>query len=626
MSQMTWTTAQQAAIDARGQNLLLSAAAGSGKTAGLTERIKKLITDMDDPADITELLVLTFTRASAGEMKARISSGIAKALSEAEQERNTPLARHLSRQLALMSSSQISTLDSFFQTLIRRYFYLIDLDPNTKMLTDSNEIYALEQDVLSEVLETYYERGEPAFLDCADLLSGGFEDSGFKDTILSLYHFSCSMPFPEDWLGSLSRPYGENGAAALSDLPWTKDILEDFRRRAQSWADSYRQIFIFLENEPALAPYAETLSDEFDAFTILSKAETWDEWYKDAPNISFAKLKAVKKSSSEDPIRFEEIKNNVQAIRNSVKKEVSERLIPFFAIPEEQWLHDVIRMYPIVRALSDITIAFSRAYAGRKKQEGLMEFTDMEHYVLDILVDKTAEGFTPERAGEFPSSAALELQKKYKEIMIDEYQDTNDVQELIATLLSNGRNRFMVGDVKQSIYRFRQADPTIFQKKYRHFSSDENAEDRRIDLNRNFRSDAAILASINYIFRQLMSEQLLELDYGDREALYPGRHEDPRPDTYAGGAVEVALIDKVTNENTESMDESVNDITGITFEGRLIAKNIRALIAEKRQVMNKDGTFRPMDYSDIVILLRSIDKKAPALLKVLNEEHSCRRR
>lgn len=621
MSQMTWTTAQQAAIDARGQNLLLSAAAGSGKTAVLTERIKKLITDMDDPADITELLVLTFTRASAGEMKTRISSGIAKALSEAEQERNTPLARHLSRQLALMSSAQISTLDSFFQTLIRRYFYLIDLDPNTKMLTDSNEIYALEQDVLSEVLETYYEMGEPAFLDCADLLSGGFEDSGFKDTILSLYHFSCSMPFPGDWLGNLSRPYGENGAAALSDLPWTKDILEDFRRRAQSWADSYRQIFTFLENEPALAPYAETLSDEFDAFTILSKAETWDEWYQDAPNISFAKLKAVKKSSSEDPIRFEEIKNNVQAIRNSVKKEVSEKLLPFFAITEEQWLHDVIRMHPIVRALSDVTIAFSRAYAGRKKQEGLMEFTDMEHYVLDILVDKTAEGFTLERAGEFPSSAARELQKKYKEIMIDEYQDTNDVQELIATLLSNGRNRFMVGDVKQSIYRFRQADPTIFQKKYRSFSSDENAEDRRIDLNRNFRSDAAILASINYIFRQLMSEKLLELDYGDREALYPGRHEDPRPAAYAGGAVEVELIDKVTDENTVPMDESVNDITSITFEGRLIAKKIRVLMEEKRQVMNKDGTFRSIDYSDIVILLRSIDKKAPALLKVLNEEH-----
>ena len=157
-----------------------------------------------------------------------------------------------------------------------------------------------------------------------------------------------------------------------------------------------------------------------------------------------------------------------------------------------------------------------------------MEFTDMEHYVLDILVDKTAEGFTPERAGEFRHRRHGSC-KKYKEIMIDEYQDTNDVQELIATLLSNGRNRFMVGDVKQSIYRFRQADPTIFQKKYRTFSSDENAEDRRIDLNRNFRSDAAILASINYIFRQLMSEKLLELDYGDREALYPGRHEDPRP-------------------------------------------------------------------------------------------------
>ena len=196
MSKMTWTAAQQSALDARNQNLLLAASAGSGKTAVLTARIKELLTDTDNPLDISEILVLTFTRAAAGEMKTRIASNISKALLQAREKNDTGLIRHLSRQLSLLSGAQISTLDSFFQTLIRQYFYLIDLDPDTQILSDVNEIDLLKQDVLNEVLEAYYAESNPSFLDCADLLSRGFNDTVLRDTVLYLYNFSCSMAFP----------------------------------------------------------------------------------------------------------------------------------------------------------------------------------------------------------------------------------------------------------------------------------------------------------------------------------------------------------------------------------------------------------------------------------------------
>lgn len=249
-----------------------------------------------------------------------------------------------------------------------------------------------------------------------------------------------------------------------------------------------------------------------------------------------------------------------------------------------------------------------------------MDFNDMEHYALDILLDRDNPDFTPEKAVLFPSPAALSIRSRYKEVMIDEYQDTNGVQELITALVSDGYNRFMVGDIKQSIYRFRQADPTIFLEKYREFSKDEDAPSRRIDLNRNFRSDKAILSSINFLFRQLMTKKTLEMDYGDTEALYAGRHEEARPDSYAGGSVSMDLIDQGDMDEMDAPDD-LKDMENMTLEGRLIARRIHEMMESGKTVMNKDGTFRPLRYGDIVILLRSIAGKGPQLMKVLEEEN-----
>ncbi len=507
MSKMTWTAAQQSALDARNQNLLLAASAGSGKTAVLTARIKELLTDTDNPLDISEILVLTFTRAAAGEMKTRIASNISKALLQAREKNDTGLIRHLSRQLSLLSGAQISTLDSFFQTLIRQYFYLIDLDPDTQILSDANEIDLLKQDVLNEVLEAYYAESNPSFLDCADLLSRGFNDTGLRDTVLYLYNFSCSMAFPEDWLSKLPLPYRIPENSSLSSIPWATSILSEYQLTASGFEDAYRQMFSLLEIEPDLEDYLPVLSEEYDAFSFLARTGNWKDWYAGVPRISFERLKSKPKNKAAGPIRYEDIKNRIQDIRNSVKDKFKKKISPFFSIPEEQWIDNVRDMSPVVEVISRITIDFLRAYHARKKQDGLMEFSDMEHYALDILLDKENPRFTTEKAELFPSEAALMIQKKYKEIMIDEYQDTNGVQELITALISNGRNRFMVGDIKQSIYAFRQADPTIFLDKYNAFSDEEETVNRRIDLNQNFRSDKTNLSSTNYIFRQLMNKE-----------------------------------------------------------------------------------------------------------------------
>lgn len=623
MSKMTWTAAQQAALDARGQNLLLAASAGSGKTAVLTARIKELLTDTENPLDISEILVLTFTRAAAGEMKTRIASHISKALLQAREENDAALTHHLSRQLSLLSGAQISTLDSFFQSLIRQYFYLIDLDPDTQILSDANEIDLLKQDVLNEVLEAYYTENNPHFLDCADLLSRGFNDTGLRDTILYLYNFSCSMAFPEDWLTKLPMPYRISEKSSLSSIAWADSILSEYQLIANGFEDSYRQIFSLLEKEPDLEDYLPVLSEEYDAFSFLAHSGHWQDWYASIPKISFERLKSKSKSKASDPIRYEEIKNRIQDIRNSVKDKFKKKIFPFFSIPEQQWIDNVRDMYPVAEMISRITVDFLHAYHDRKKQDGLMEFSDMEHYALDILLDKENPRFSIEKADRFPSEAARMIQKKYKEIMIDEYQDTNGVQELITSLISGGYNRFMVGDIKQSIYAFRQADPTIFLDKYTVFTDEEDAGNRRIDLNQNFRSDPTILSSINYIFRQLMDKKQLGLAYGERESLHPGRYEEPRPGSYIGGSVTLDWIDKSKSGGEEdtapSTPSNANDIDTITLEGRLIARRIQSFFSENKKVMNSDGTFRNIDYKDIVVLLRATNGKAPALLKVLNE-------
>lgn len=621
---MSWTPQQEETLRTRNKNLLLSAAAGSGKTAVLTERITRLAADPESHTGIHELLVLTFTKAAASEMKSRISASLTRELEAADAAQDLPLVHHLERQISLLSSAQISTLDAFFQSLVRQYFYLLDLDPKTRIMADENDAHLLADDVLTEVLERWYEEGNPDFLTTCDLFASGHQNQVLRQMILRMHSYAASMPFPDVWLQRLPAAYEIPGDATLDDLPWTQPILVTLIDTAGKICDLYRQAFSLLELNPiARDVYGETLGQEYAFFSALAQVTTWQALYampsftpQKMPSLSAAKAKTygIKSTDFNNSSDAKSIKD----LRDMAKDTYKKKLLPFLSITPAQWMKETRAMLPEVKILSALALDFSRTYLARKKQEGVMEFNDLEHYTLSLLLDTDNPAFTPEHAEDFPSEAALSIRRNYKEVMIDEYQDTNGIQELITTLLSNGHNRFLVGDIKQSIYRFRQADPTIFLAKYHRFQKGSE-EDQRIDLNRNFRSDAAVLSSINYLFRQLMTEKNLELTYGDVEALYPGRHEETRPETYVGGRVTLELIDG--SELAETDQPELKEISKIDTEGRLIASHIESLIREGKQVMNKDGTFRPIQYGDIVILLRSIAAKGPALLKILQDHH-----
>lgn len=621
-----WTKEQEEALSVRGKNLLLSAAAGSGKTAVLTERIARLVKDPKNHTDINELLVLTFTKAAASEMKARISQALSDALKEADDADDEGRIRHLEKQISLLGSAQISTLDSYFQSIIRQYFYLLDLDPKTRIISDENEEFLLEDDVLSSVLERWYEKGNPDFLDTVDLFADRYQDRALKDMVLRIFHFASSLPFPEDWIRHLPDSYRIPENTSMDDLPWDKPVLEKLISLSEKIMDSYRQIFAIMEMNPAAeAVYSEQMSGEYAYFSTLSSMKSWKDWFR-LPSFAFARLKGMSKAQAEAfhfaksaDFTNSEDAETIKNLRESAKKLWQKEIAPFAQIPEKQWIEETASMLPTVTVLSRLALDFSAALKSRKKQEGLMDFNDMEHYALDILLDRDNPAFTPEKASSFPSAAALSIRSRFKEVMIDEYQDTNGVQELITTLVSTGNNRFMVGDIKQSIYRFRQADPTIFLEKYHEYSLEKDAPSHRIDLNRNFRSDTAILSSINFIFRQMMTRKTLELDYGDAEALYAGRHEEKRPPAYVGGSVSIDLIDRKDLEEADISDD-VKDMENMALEGRLIARRIHEMM-DGGMVMEKNGTFRPMKYGDIVILLRSIAGKGPQLMKVLEENH-----
>ena len=628
MSAMKWTAAQEEALSARGGNLLLSAAAGSGKTAVLVERIIRRVTDPDDPVDVNAFLVLTFTRSAAAEMRSRVGAALSERLSEAcraaeaaPTDAHLRRAAYLERQLTLLGSASISTIDAFCQTVLRQYFYLLDIDPNFRVLSDENEKFLLMDDVLSEVLLSWYEKGDPRFLDCADLFSSKYQDQQLRKTVAALYNFTRSLAFPDDFLRHLADPYAPKDARTPDDLPWTADLLASFRDSAAAWTDKYRHISELLDDcDPALFPYRDRISEEFAALSPLAEKEevSWRAWQAALTADSlFARLPAVKRKDAADPLAFDEVKAEVTRLRDSVKKDVKRLADSYFSIPAGQWIDDLRAARPLVEALSEVTRDFAAAYEARKKKEGLLEFNDMEHLVLRLLL---APESTAERP--VPSETAFALRKKFREVMVDEYQDTNDLQELITALLSDGKNRFLVGDIKQSIYRFRQADPGIFLAKYDAYRG--GAEGRRIDLNQNFRSDRSVLAAANFLFRQLFRTDAagrapLELDYGEAEALHPGRSAAPAPADYAGGAADIELLDLA--DQSEAEEENGEELDKTELEARMIARRIAALHAAGAKVTEKDGSYRPVRWGDMVILLRAVDRRAPVYLKALREQN-----
>lgn len=598
MTNMAWTNEQQAAIDSRGQTLLLSAAAGSGKTAVLVERIIRRLLDKEYPIDITELLVVTFTKAAAAEMRDRIGMALMKALSETKDPR-------VERQLALLPSAQISTLHAFCQHVIRKYFYTIDLDPAFS-IAGEEELNLLRRQVLEDVFLSYYEDDEKASIlyPLADMFGSDRGDDILMDTVSRMYTYARSLAWPEHWLKEAARAYDVAPDAVIDDMVWAGPIKDAVRRILEEDARLYDGVLYHLRQREAFAPACDTFVAEQAALRQAAQARSWNDLSRFVRAIDFPRLKSLRKLSDDDKAVWERCKK----VRDDVKKDVIKTLqaVYFSATPEE-WLDGMRAMKPVMDGLVTLTLDFAKAYGAAKKEKGWIDFSDLEHFCLQILLAPDA---SPEHP--VPSAAAEELRSQYEEVFIDEYQDTNGVQELITRLVSGEDNRFMVGDIKQSIYRFRLADPTLFLEKYHSFSRDEKAVQRCIDLGRNFRSVPVVLDAVNAVFSRAMTAEAAGMDYGEREKLYAGR-QAPDDERWIGGPVEVDIVP------TPSDEEDDDGSTAFEKECRFIAGRIGELLASGRMAARKDGTLEPLSYRHIVVLLRSMAGKADVLIQALQE-------
>ena len=592
---MAWTNEQQAAIDSRKQTLLLSAAAGSGKTAVLVERMIRRLLDKTYPIDITELLVVTFTNAAAAEMRDRVGQALMKALSETKDPR-------IERQLALLPSAHISTLHSFCQYVIRKYFYTIDLDP-TFSIAGQEELNLLRRQVLSDVFLSYYEDEDRAAIlyPLADMFGSDRGDDVLMDTVSRMYTYARSLAWPEHWLKASALAYETGPDTILDDLPWVQPVKDFVQRVLKKDISLYERALYHLRQRDAFSAACDQFSSEQESLKAAAGESRWDDLRCRINAVEFSRLKTLRGLSDDDKAVWEQCK----ALRDSVKKDVTKTLQPvYFSASSEDWLDGIRAMKPIMDGLVTLTLDFSKAFSAAKREKGWLDFSDLEHLCLKILLSPEATPDNPIR-----SAAAEELRSQYEEVLIDEYQDTNGVQELIARLVSSDDNRFMVGDIKQSIYRFRLADPTLFMDKYRTFSRDAEARQRCIDLGRNFRSVPLVLDAVNDVFSRVMTMDAAGMDYGEREKLYAGRTA-PEDSSWLGGPPEVDLVD--TSGDNEGL-------TAFEQEARFVASRIRELLESGKMAARKDGTLEPLSYRHIVILVRSMKNKADKLIEALQE-------
>ena len=613
-----WTPKQKEAIELRGRNLLVAAAAGSGKTAVLVERIIRQVTCED--VDVDKLLVMTFTDAAAREMRQRVEAALEKALEAADDRAR---AAKIERQLVLLSGASISTMHKFCMGVLQRHFEAIDLDPQFR-LGGSQELALLRQDVLEELFEQQYEEGAAAFLQLATDYGSDRGDELLYALVERLYDFSLAQPFPDEWLKKQAAAFDIAPDAHLSDTIWYTVVREEIRLRLRSLADEAAALVEDAEAE-GLAPYAETFQNDAALLHALQQAEEAGEWaalYDAFSTASFSKLKSVRGADKA-------ITEPLKARRDELKKMLAKLTEKYFYAPEDELVASLRHAAPDVRELVDLTIAFHAAYQAAKKEKGLADFSDLEHFVLAILVDHAAHAADPD-APLAPSPVALALREKYHEVMVDEYQDTNGVQEAIVNLVARQAppNLFVVGDVKQSIYRFRLANPELFNAKYETYPQHPETC-ARVDLSQNFRSRPEVLAAINYIFAQVMVKKTMELAYDDAAALHPGPDYAPCEGEMLAGPQELVLLCKddgdadaaggTANDGTDG-DGDEEDRTAIAHEAQYIADRIHAFFAAGTQVYHKDdGKYHPIEYRDIVILMRSVAGKAEDVLKVLQQ-------
>ena len=603
-----WTPEQESAImspkdsNLGAQTLLVAAAAGSGKTAVLVERIITRLKDMENPLSVQELMVVTFTKAAAAEMSARIGVALAKAMESTDDK---ALQARLERQLNLLPSAHISTLHSFCQWVIRSYFYKLDIPPTARIGNEA-EMALLKQEVLENLLKEAYEHNMYGIFDLSDFFSDDKSDAGLQDKVLSLYEFAMSQSNPDGWMRHAVEPYKAAQEQDLRDTLWGRAMWDDQQAEIDRIADRIEQMEPLLESPVGPKKWDKVYQEQLAALTQLKEAQTWSDMVDVCRNLdtftkaSFTSLGKALEKGEVDGALADEFKSLGSQNKDSLKGMKN----GLFHIDESVLQQQFKDQYPLIHNLVELTIAFHKSYDEAKKEQGIMDFSDLEHLCLALLVEPGTED-DPK-----PSEVALELQDTFKEIMVDEYQDTNGVQETIINLISRVDNRFYVGDVKQAIYSFRMADSSLFMNKYNTYGLMNDAVERRIDLAKNFRSHENILTTTNFIFYQIMTQEAAELDYGEKESLIPGRIVEEAPSDWVGGAVELHLLDTSdTNRSDETDgdsetagDEPENNERELDF----IIQKIKELHASKKQVQNADGSFRQIQWRDFAVLRRSL--------------------
>ena len=603
-----WTPEQESAImspkdsNLGAQTLLVAAAAGSGKTAVLVERIITRLKDMENPLSVQELMVVTFTKAAAAEMSARIGVALAKAMESTDDK---ALQARLERQLNLLPSAHISTLHSFCQWVIRSYFYKLDIPPTARIGNEA-EMALLKQEVLENLLKEAYEHNTYGIFDLSDFFSDDKSDAGLQDKVLSLYEFAMSQSNPDGWMRHAVEPYKAAQEQDLRDTLWGRAMWVDQQAEIDRIADRIEQMEPLLESPVGPKKWDKVYQEQLAALVQLKGAQTWSDMVDVCRNLdtftktSFTSLGKALEKGEVDGALADEFKSLGSQNKDSLKGMKN----GLFHIDESVLQQQFKDQYPLIHNLVELTIAFHKAYDEAKKEQGIMDFSDLEHLCLALLVEPGTED-NPQ-----PSEVALELQDTFKEIMVDEYQDTNGVQETIINLISRVDNRFYVGDVKQAIYSFRMADSSLFMNKYNTYGLMNDAVERRIDLAKNFRSHENILTTTNFIFYQIMTQEAAELDYGEKESLIPGRIVEEAPSDWVGGAVELHLLDTSdTNRSDETDgdsetagDEPENNERELDF----IIQKIKELHASKKQVQNADGSFRQIQWRDFAVLRRSL--------------------
>ena len=601
MSEVKWTNEQLQAIQEKNSNILVAAAAGSGKTAVLVERIIHKI--IDEQMDIDKILVVTFTNAAASEMRERILEAIYKKLEE------NPENVHLQRQIILLNKASICTIHSFCLDVIHNHFYEIDLPSNFK-IADTAEIDLLKQEVLDDLFEQKYTENDKDFIELLENYTNYRGDEALQELVLKIYKFIQSSPFPIKWLQEKLELLKIEDKD-ISKTVWGKLIIQKVEDDIQESIMQLETVKYKMALYPEMTKFYQKICEDIIILKDLQNYNSWDELYIKLLNFNFSNWPVDKKVTND-------LKEDSKEIRNKVKKHIKEKTAKLLSCSQEQAVKDLRIITPILEKLANLVTEFTKNFAEKKKEKNCIDFNDIEHFALKILLDENNN----------PTEVAKKYKEKFEEIAIDEYQDSNLVQEAILTSISKGNNIFMVGDVKQSIYKFRQARPELFLQKYDEYKNKEEKtqeDNLKIQLFRNFRSRQNILNITNLVFESIMSKELGDINYNENEYLnYGANYPEPEEIKNYAGIAELDIIDLKEDESItafegEEDEEEQERVEDDVLEAKFVANKIQELLNSDYMVFDKKQGYRKIRPKDIVILLRATSNLSPIYEKELSD-------